>query len=612
MSTRARGWLLDSVEAVAFFGDEIPGVLPNSGSEPRCAEAVQLGDLAVVVTAEEIGRIGVFANLSEANRERLSAVAADITLLPGEYAVQEGDEGALFALLDGRIEPVKLVDGIERIVGERRPGDVFGEVPIVLGTVFPVGFRAAERCRIARIDPADYHAVVAVARDVGKQVGTLASHRMSGPGGLQGLAAEPPPPRAIVIGPRWDSSCTALRHFLDRNQVSFRWVQLDAPDAAEHWGEPLPHEEDCPVIRVIGGKTVVRPRLRRVAELLDLGTEADAPAYDMVVIGAGPAGLAAAVYGASEGLRTVVVEREAPGGQAGTSSRIENYLGFPSGVSGDELASRALQQARRLGAEILVTREITRIDAASRQVHLDGGDVLRARTIILACGVSWRQLSVEGFDRLAGKGVSYGAARSEAPNTHGLDVHVIGAGNSAGQAALFFSTHARTVTILCRGDSLTKSMSQYLVDQIEARPNIRALYRTEVAAAHGETSLEAIDVRDADSGATTRLESGGLFIFVGADAETAWLPPEIALDSRGFVLTGTDVRAAGGWELARDPYLLETSIPGIFACGDVRSGPVKRVAAAVGEGSMAVAFVHQYLNDAESAAAGPAHLLTSA
>ena len=264
-----------------------------------------------------------------------------------------------------------------------------------------------------------------------------------------------------------------------------------------------------------------------------------------MIVGAGPAGLAAAVYGASEGLRTIVIEREAPGGQAGTSSRIENYLGFPSGVSGEALASRALQQARRLGAEILVTRSIERIDAATHQVHLDGGDVLRAPTIILACGVAWRRLAIEGFDRLAGRGIFYGAARSEAANTHGLDIHIIGAGNSAGQAAMFFSAHARSVTILYRGETLEKSMSRYLVDQLATRANIRVLYRTEVVAAHGDTSLEAIDVRDAATGETTRLESGGLFIFIGADAETAWLPPEIALDQKGYVLTGPDVRAAG-------------------------------------------------------------------
>ena len=554
-----------------------------------------------MVTADEIAAIGVFAEMHADTRERLAQVAADISLVPGELAVAEGGERALFGLLEGRIEVVKVVDGIERVVGERHPGDVFGEVPIALGTVFPVGFRAAEASRVIRIEPHDYHAVAAVEPEVGEQIGKLAANRMGGPGGLQGIAAEPPPPRASVVGQRWDPACAELRHFLDRNQITFRWITPDAPDAVEQWGGPLPAEGDCPVIRLADGKTVVRPQLRRVAELLGLGTEPLAAEYDTVVIGAGPAGLAAAVYGASEGLRTIVIEREAPGGQAGTSSRIENYLGFPSGVSGEELASRALQQARRLGAEILVTRTITRIDPGTRQVHLDGGDVLGARTIIIACGVSWRHLSIEGFDRLAGKGVSYGAVRSEAPSTHGLDVHIVGAGNSAGQAAMFFSTHARSVTILCRGESLAKSMSRYLVDQLEGRPNIRVLFRTEVVAAHGETSLDAIEVRDAATGETTRLESGGLFILIGADAETEWLPPEIALDRHGYVLTGADVRAAGRWELERDPYLLETSVPGVFACGDVRFGPVKRVAAAVGEGSMAIALVHQYLREADAA-----------
>ena len=552
-----------------------------------------------MLTAEEISRVTIFANLDPGGCERLAQAAADISLRSGEYAVAEGGERALFAVLEGRIEAVKLVDGIERVVGERRPGDIFGEVPIVLETVFPVGFRAAEPCRVMRIEPADYHAVVALEPDVGKEVGRLASERIGGTGGLQGLAAEPPAPRAIVVGHRLDPSCTELRRFLDRNQITFSWVQPDAPNAAQQWGGPLPPEEDCPVIRVVDGKTVVRPQLRRVAELLDLGTEPVAAEYDTVIIGAGPAGLAAGVYGASEGLRTIVVEREAPGGQAGTSSRIENYLGFPSGVSGEELASRALQQARRLGAEILVTREITRLDTAARQVHLDGGDVLRAQTIILACGVAWRQFSVEGFDRLRGTGISYGAAPSEAASTHGLDVHIVGAGNSAGQAAMFFSNHARSVTILCRADGLEKSMSRYLIDQLAARSNIHVLCRTEVVGAHGDTSLEAIDVRNAATGETSRLQSDGLFVLIGADAETAWLPPEIALDGHGFVLTGPDVRAAGRWGLERDPYLLETSAPGIFACGDVRLGPVKRVASAVGEGSMAIAFVHQYIRDTE-------------
>jgi thioredoxin reductase (NADPH) len=552
-----------------------------------------------VVTAEEIAGVTIFAELSPADRERLARAAADIALAPGEYAASPGDDRALFALLEGRIEAVKIENGIETVVGERNPGDVFGEVPITLGTVFPVGFRAAEASRVMRLEPRDYHMVAASAPDVALEVGRLAGHRMTGPGGLQGLAAKPPRPRAIVIGYRWDAACTELRRFLDRNQIVHRWLQPDIPEDAEQWWGALPAESDYPALRVVDGKTVVKPTPRRIAELLDLATEPEFAEYDVVIVGAGPAGLAAAVYGASEGLRVIAVEREAPGGQAGTSSRIENYLGFPNGVSGEDLSNQALSQARRLGAEILVTRGITRIDADARHVHLDGGDVLRARTIILACGVTWRRLDITGFERLSGKGIFYGAARSDAPNTHGLDVHLVGAGNSAGQAALSFSTHARSVTILCRGGGLEKSMSRYLIDQIEARPNIDLLGRTEVAEAHGDSSLEAIDIRNVDTGETRRLESGGLYIFIGADAETAWLPPEIALDGRGFVLTGSDVRAAGRWTLDRDPYLLETSVPGIFACGDVRFAPVKRVAAAVGEGSMAIAFVHQYLRDAD-------------
>jgi len=547
-----------------------------------------------VVTAGEIAGVSLFADLREVERERLSQLAADIRVVEGEYAIHAGDERALYAVLEGRLETVGFVDGVERVVGGRRAGDLIGEVPIALGTPFPLGFRAAEPTRLMRVEAKDYHAIAASAPEVGVKLGELARDRI---GGLQGITADAPPPRALVIGHRWDAACAQLRRFLDRNQVTFRWITPEAPDAAEQWGGPVPADEDCPVIRVVGGKTVVQPQLSRVATLLGLATEPLAAQYDTVIVGAGPAGLAAAVYGASEGLRTIVVEREAPGGQAGTSSRIENYLGFPSGVSGEELASRALQQAQRLGAEILVTRSITRIDAAKRQVHLDGGDVLEAGTIILACGVSWRHLPIEGFDRFVGKGVSYGAARSEAINAHGLDIHIVGAGNSAGQAALFFSTHARTVTILCRGDSLERSMSQYLVEQLRKKTNITVLLGTEVAGVDGDASLSAIDVRTGGSETLTRLGSGGLFIFIGADAETSWLPPEIAVDGRGYVLTGADVRATGRWELERDPYLLETSVPGVFACGDVRLGPVKRVAAAVGEGSMAIAFVHQYLKE---------------
>jgi thioredoxin reductase (NADPH) len=554
-----------------------------------------------VITPDDVSRISIFAELGEDDRVQLARAAADITLSPGDYAAQQGSERALFGLIEGCIEVVQTVDGVERIVGRRDPGEIFGEVPITLGTVFPVGFRACEPSRVMRVEPRNFHTVAATAPDVAKEVGRLAAHRMSGPQGLQGLASDPVPPRAIVVGERSDPACTALRHFLDRNQVTFEWLTSETPNFEERWGAPIPRPEDKPVVRVIGGKMVVRPQLRRLAELLGLGTEPEAASYDVVIVGAGPAGLAAGVYGASEGLSTIVVERAAPGGQAGTSSRIENYLGFPAGVSGDELAGRALQQARRLGAEILVTRTISRVDADNHQVHLDGGDVLHGRTIVLACGVSWRQLDVSGFAELNGRGVYYGASPSDAAATHGIDVHVIGAGNSGGQAAMFFSNHARSVTILCRGESLEKSMSAYLIRQLATRSNITARFRSEIVAAHGDGAIEEVEIADHERGTVERLPSGGVYIFIGADAETGWLPPEIALDSRGFVLTGADVPGAE-WSRERDPYLLETSVPGIFACGDVRSGPVKRVAAAVGEGSMAIAFIHQYLRDEQRSA----------
>jgi thioredoxin reductase (NADPH) len=341
-----------------------------------------------------------------------------------------------------------------------------------------------------------------------------------------------------------------------------------------------------------------QPSTRDLAERLGLQTRPRADEYDSVIIGAGPAGLAAAVYGASEGLSTLVVEREAPGGQAGTSSKIENYLGFPGGVSGDELARRALMQARRLGAEILVTRSITRIDPTTREVFFDGdgSERVRGRTLIFATGVEWRRLAVEGIDRLIGKGVYYGAARSETVVAQGLDIHLVGAGNSAGQAAMHFASHARKLTLVVRGDSLERSMSHYLIEQLRGRSNIAVQLNAEVSAVYGDTQLTAIDIRDRRTSEVCREESGGLFIFIGATAQTNWLPAELARDPNGYILTGDEVVRAGGWSERRDPYLLESSIPGIFACGDVRLGSVKRVAAAVGEGGIVIALVRQYLS----------------
>jgi thioredoxin reductase (NADPH) len=545
-----------------------------------------------MLTIDDVRAIPLFSTLAENELQRLAQTSADVRLAAGEFAVHEGGERALFAVLAGKIEVVKQFDGIERTLGWRTPGAIFGEVPLALGTPFPGAYRAAEPSRVMRVDPREYYAIAAASPEVAVKVGALARERM---GGLQGIAAEAPRPRVTMVGHRWDSACVDMRRFLARNHISFDWMTPDSPDIQARWGGTPPPDDACPVLRLADGTEMRRPGARDVARLVGLQTGARLAEYDTMIIGGGPAGLAAAVYGASEGLRTVVVEREAPGGQAGTSSRIENYLGFPSGVSGDELASRALQQARRLGAEILVTRSVARIDPTTRHVHLDDEDVVRARTIILATGVAWRRLAIDGFDRLIGRGIYYGAARSEASAMHGRDVHLIGAGNSAGQAALFFANHARVVTLVVRGDSLEKSMSRYLIDQLATKSNVAVQLRSEVVAAHGDNHLAAIDIRDGASGTVCRCDCGGVFVFIGADAETEWLPSDVARDARGYVLTGDDVVKAGRWSHNRDPYLLESSVPGIFACGDVRLSPVKRVASAVGEGSMAIAFVHKYL-----------------
>jgi len=555
-----------------------------------------------MLTLDDVLAVPLFSSLAAAELQRLAQTSADIHLDAGEIAVPEGGERALFAVLSGRIEVFKTIDGIERRLGWRVPGSIFGEVPLALGTPFPGGYRASEPSRVMRVEARQYYTLAAASPELATRMGALARERM---GGLQGIAAEPPKARVIIVGHRWDGASGELRRFLGRNQISFEWLTPDAPQLPTLWPGVPPTDNECPALRLTDGTVAIRPNAREVARLLGLQTNGRSADYDALIIGGGPAGLAAAVYGASEGLRTVVVEREAPGGQAGTSARIENYLGFPNGVSGDELASRALQQARRLGAEILVTRVVRSINPATREVLLDGDEVVRTQTVILATGVAWRRLAIDGFDRLIGKGIYYGAARNEAEATNGLDLHLIGAGNSAGTAALYFANHARKVTLVVRGDSLEKSMSHYLIEQLRAKSNIAVLLQSQVIAAHGEDHLGVIDIQNIADQSVRRADCGGLFVFVGADAETGWLPAAIARDAKGYVLTGDDVVKAGRWSGQRDPYLLETSIPGVFACGDVRLSPVKRVASAVGEGSMAIAFVHQYLQHAATGAVQP-------
>ncbi|GAA6615379.1 FAD-dependent oxidoreductase [Scytonema sp. NUACC26] len=407
-----------------------------------------------------------------------------------------------------------------------------------------------------------------------------------------------------VIGNRWSPHSHQLKDFLARNQLPYQWLDIELSEEAQKLVEYTECDKlQLPVVLFADGSNLMQPTNLQVAEKIGLRTQAEKPFYDLIIIGGGPAGLAAAVYGASEGLRTVMIEREAPGGQAGTSSRIENYLGFPVGLSGGDLARRAVTQARRFGVEILTPQEVTgiRLQDQYRIVQLGDGNEISCHAMILALGVSWRRLDIPGLERLTGAGVYYGAAQSEALSCQGEDVYIIGGANSAGQAAMYFSRYANQVTMLVRADSLTKSMSQYLIEQIAETSNITVKTHTSVIEAKGETSLEALTLQNSLSGETQNVPATSLFIFIGAVPRTDWLDGAIARDERGYILTGPDLQKDGspikGWTLERDPFLLETNIPGIFAVGDVRHGSVKRVASGVGEGSICVQFVHRYLSN---------------
>lgn len=418
------------------------------------------------------------------------------------------------------------------------------------------------------------------------------------------LATFHPPFEGIrVIGNRWSPASHQVKDFLARNQVPYQWLDIELSEEAQK----LAAYANCdhlslPLVIFGDGSSLLKPTNTQIAEKIGLQTQAGKPFYDLIIVGGGPAGLAAAVYGASEGLKTVMIEREAPGGQAGTSSRIENYLGFPVGLSGGDLARRAVTQARRFGVEILTPQEVTgiRVEDPYRFVTLGDGGEISCHALILGLGVSWRRLNVPGLERLTGAGVYYGAAQTEALSCQGEDVYIIGGANSAGQAAMYFSKYARKVTMLVRGDSLAKSMSQYLIEQIAETPNIEVQVHSSVIEAKGETSLEAITIANAITGETQTVPATSLFIFIGAQPRTHWLDGVVERDDRGFILTGADLKHEGhrpkGWTLERDPYLLETNVPGIFAVGDVRHNSVKRVASGVGEGSICVQFVHQYLN----------------
>lgn len=415
-----------------------------------------------------------------------------------------------------------------------------------------------------------------------------------------------PPYQGIrVLGTRWSSKAYDVRDFLARNHVPYQWidVELSAEDPEVKQliasiGDDVAH---LPLTLFPDGTRLFQSSPAELAEKIGLRTRSETQFYDLAIVGGGPGGLAAAVYGASEGLKTVMIDREAPGGQAGLSSRIENYLGFPSGLSGADLARRAVMQAQRFGVEIIAPQEVValRAEGPYRILKLADGNEISCHAVLIATGVQWRRLEVPGVDRLQGAGVYYGGGSQEAISYKGETVYVVGGANSAGQAALNFAQYADKVVMLIRGDSLSATMSRYLIDQIEKTPNVQLWAHAEVIEAHGETHLEEISVKCSDTNTVERVAASAMFIYIGALPRTDWLDGTLQRDELGFILAGPyllkDGKRAAGWNLDRDPFLLESSIPGVFVVGDVRHGSIKRVASAVGEGAIAVQFIHRYM-----------------
>ena len=570
-----------------------------------------------MITAELLTRIPLFARIPPNELASLAGRAADVRLHQNEWLILEGQTPAFFGLLEGRLALHKNIGGHDQQLATYEPGEYFGEVPLLLASPAVASIRALEPARVMRLDPADFHDLISHCKVLNAEIMKTMETRV---GKLQQVVANTPMTAATLIGRQSDVTCLELREFLARNRMLFAWRDLDDADAVNRlvFDGLLPSADAAatafagtalPLVLLSDGTRLEAPSFRALADALGLQTTPTRDAYDVVIVGGGPAGLAAAVYGASEGLCTLLVEKTACGGQAGTSSRIENYLGFPGGLSGDELSTRAYQQAQRFEAELLIARSVSSIEpgdptsaeAAAHTIVLDDGSRLTTKAVVMASGVQWRRLDTPGITRLTGHGVYYGAASMEARGVRGCRVHLIGGGNSAGQAALKFASYAESVTMLVRGPTVAASMSQYLIAQLEAKANVTIETQAEVLRFEGTDHLEAIEVATGPSRRRERRESDAVFVFIGAHAETDWLPEKLIRDEWGYVCAGRDVmdllpdRAVGTWPLERDPYLLETSVPGSFAAGDVRHGSIKRVASSVGEGSMAIAFVHQYL-----------------
>jgi len=499
-----------------------------------------------------------------------------------------------YVLLEGSVRIVLDVHGkqTEFPQYELKPGEFLGEVPLLLGTPTFGSLRAQTSCRIARLDKQQFHHLIRDSKEARTMILETLGERLLL---IQQRSLSLPTSRVLIFGRNKDEDCHNIRAFLSANRIPYEWIDRDRHPEQVPAG--VSDDPDCPAVTVDGQLFSEPPTTRQVADALQLRTKPNRDSYDVVIVGAGPAGMAAGVYGSSEGLSVLIVERCAAGGQAGTSSRIENYLGFPEGISGEDLTGRGFKQATRFGAEVALTRSVEKLTPSSGGYvcELDGGQSVSARAVVLATGVDWRRLQAKGEDRLLGHGIFYGAARQEATNVVGKKVFIVGGGNSAGQAALFLSSYAAEVKVLVRSEGLKLSMSQYLIDQIASKANIKVLPHTQVVSVEGENHLERIEVCGDASIEMEHIrfyEADALFVMIGADASTSWLPDDLERDPRGYICTGRDLTT---WKLDRHPFPLETSLPGVFAAGDVRHNSIKRVSSGVGEGSMAIAFIHQYL-----------------
>ncbi|HEY4356637.1 MAG TPA: FAD-dependent oxidoreductase [Acidobacteriaceae bacterium] len=545
-----------------------------------------------MITSEDLNKIRIFACLDEADRHRFASKAAELYLQPGDMLIREGETPYFYVLLEGTMQLSKEIQGRSMDLNQYEAGEFFGEVPIMLGVSHMASLRAAKFSRVARFERQQFQELIRTSETCSGIILQTMNDRLQR---VQRYTLEMSSSRVLVVGSQYDVDCREIRTFLSMNRISYEWV--DRERDPERVPNCMPTDLSGPAVVVDRTFCVGQPpTVRKVAEALGIRTMPRKEDYDVLVVGGGPAGLAAAVYGASEGLSVLLIERAAAGGQAGTSSRIENYLGFPSGISGDDLSERALRQAERFGAEMVLTRDVENIEPMNTGycVELDGGDRVRSKTVVIATGVAWRRLEAENIDRLLGRGVLYGAARTEAPTVIGKDVFIVGGGNSAGQAAMYFSSYANSVTILVRGEGLHLTMSQYLIAQLKSRRNIKIEPYTKVVSVVGDDHLETICTTTNDAEPRTR-KADALFVMIGADASTDWLPRQLQRDERGYICTGRDISDLPDWSGKRVPFLLETNMPGLFCAGDVRHNSIKRVSSGVGEGSMAIAFIHQYL-----------------